>query len=136
MRSAGPRGLPSVEENEYVVRGVLEAWATAVRHADVDAVIAVHTGDVVLFDVPPPMTVTGLEGYLRQWRLFWDAQGEGLFDISDLTVVAGDDVAFAHGLLRIGEAGTEGFRVRLTVGLRRVEGRWLIIHEHHSVPAG
>ncbi|SFT97338.1 SnoaL-like domain-containing protein [Geodermatophilus amargosae] len=51
-------------------------------------------------------------------------------------MVAGDDVAHAHGLLRVGAAGTEGFRVRLTVGLRRVEGRWLITHEHHSVPAG
>ena len=50
-------------------------------------------------------------------------------------MVAGDDVAFAHGLPLIGAAGTEGFRVRLTVGLRRVEGRWLITHEHHSVPA-
>ncbi|PWW21072.1 SnoaL-like protein [Geodermatophilus normandii] len=49
-------------------------------------------------------------------------------------MVAGDDVAFAHGLLRIGAAGTEGFRVRLTVGLRRVEGRWLTTHEHHSLP--
>ncbi|NEM06394.1 YybH family protein [Geodermatophilus normandii] len=125
-----------MDENEYVVRGLLETWARAVRKADVDAVMAVHTVDVVLFDVPPPMTVTGMDAYLDQWRLFWDAQGEGVFDVSDLTVVAGDDVAYAHGLLRIGAAGTEGFRVRLTVGLRRVEERWLITHEHHSLPAG
>ena len=125
-----------MDVDEYLVRGVLEAWARAVREADVDAVMAVHSDDVVLFDVPPPMTVTGMGDYLDQWRLFWDAQGEGLFDVSDLTVVAGGGVAFAHGLLRIGAAGTEGFRVRLTVGLRRVEGRWLITHEHHSVPAG
>jgi ketosteroid isomerase-like protein len=122
--------------NEYVVRGRLETWARAVWKADVDAVMAVHTGDVVLFDVPPPMTVTGMGAYLDRWRLFRDAQGEGVFDVPDLTVVAGDDAAYAHGLLRVGAAGTEGFRVRLTVGLRRVEGRWLITHEHHSVPAG
>ncbi|MGY1778647.1 YybH family protein [Geodermatophilus sp. SYSU D00804] len=124
-----------MDSDELQVRQVLEAWARAVRRADVDAVVAVHTGDVVLFDVPPPMVVTGIDSYLRQWRLFWEAQGEGLFDVSELTVVAGDGVAFAHGLLRIGAAGTEGFEVRLTVGLRRVDGRWLVTHEHHSVPA-
>ncbi|MGY1687044.1 YybH family protein [Geodermatophilus sp. SYSU D00867] len=124
-----------MDSDELQVRRVLEAWARAVRRADVDAVVAVHTGDVVLFDVPPPMVVTGIDSYLRQWRLFWEAQGEGLFDVSGLTVVAGNGVAFAHGLLRIGAAGTEGFEVRLTVGLRRVDGRWLVTHEHHSVPA-
>ena len=59
-----------------------------------------------------------------------------MFDLSRLTVVAGPDVALAYGLLRVGAAGTEGFEVRLTVGLRRVEDRWLVVHEHHSVPAG
>lgn len=122
--------------DEHGVRHLLDVWAAAVRRADVDAVVAVHTADVVLFDVGPPMTVTGLDGYLEQWRLFWDAQGAGVFDLSRLTVVAGEDVAFAHGLLRVGAAGTEGFDVRLTVGLRRVDGRWLVTHEHHSVPAG
>ncbi|MGY1794542.1 YybH family protein [Geodermatophilus sp. SYSU D00525] len=124
-----------MDSDEVQVRQVLEAWAQAVRRADVDAVTAVHTGDVVLFDAPPPMVVTGIGDYLEQWRLFWEAQGEGLFDVSRLTVVAGDGVAFAHGLLRVGAVGTEGFDVRLTVGLRRVDGRWLVTHEHHSVPA-
>jgi ketosteroid isomerase-like protein len=122
-------------EAEYAVRQVLEAWARAVRVADVDVVVAVHTADVVLFDVVPPMTVTGTSDYLDQWRLFWDAQGQGQFDLSGLTVVAGEDVAYAHGLLRVGPAGGEGFDVRLTVGLRRVDERWLVAHEHHSVPS-
>ncbi|WP_336029117.1 YybH family protein [Geodermatophilus sp. FMUSA9-8] len=125
-----------METDEDRVRAALDVWAEAVRRADVDAVAALHTADVVLFDVVPPMTVTGLDAYLEQWRLFWDAQGEGVFDLTRLTVVAGPDVAFAYGLLRVGAAGTEGFEVRLTVGLRLVEGRWLVVHEHHSVPAG
>jgi ketosteroid isomerase-like protein len=124
-----------MDVSEYLVRGILQAWAGAVRQADVDAVTAVHTDDVVLFDVVPPMTVEGLGDYLEQWRPSWEAQGRGQFDVSGLTVVAGEDVAFAHGLLRVGPADGEGFDVRLTVGLRRVEGRWLITHEHHSLPS-
>jgi ketosteroid isomerase-like protein len=120
---------------EIHVWQVLEAWAAAVRAADVDVLLALHTDDVVLFDVVPPFAVRGASDYLERWRPFWQAQGRGQCDVSRLTVVAGEDVAHAHGPLRVGPAGGEGFDVRLTVGLRRVEGRWLISHEHHSVPA-
>jgi ketosteroid isomerase-like protein len=24
---------------------------------------------------------------------------------------------------------------RLTVGLRKIDGRWVVTHEHHSIPA-
>lgn len=57
---------------------------------------------------------------------------------SPLDVVAGDDVAYAHALLRCGtpqeRAGHPENRLRLTRGLRKDEGRWLVAHEHHSFP--
>jgi ketosteroid isomerase-like protein len=31
--------------------------------------------------------------------------------------------------------GQNGLDFRLTVGLRKIDGRWVITHEHHSVPA-
>jgi ketosteroid isomerase-like protein len=54
-------------------------------------------------------------------------------------VVAGEDLAFAYGLLRCGtpeelEALPER-RLRLTMGLRKVDGQWTILHEHHSFTA-
>ena len=51
-------------------------------------------------------------------------------------MTAGTDVAFAYALLRCG--GEDDFardpdqRLRLTVGLRKVDGRWQVAHEHHS----
>jgi ketosteroid isomerase-like protein len=48
-------------------------------------------------------------------------------------------VAFAHGLLRCGGekefAANPDNRLRLTMGLRKVDGQWMITHEHHSFPA-
>ncbi|MGH8865715.1 MAG: nuclear transport factor 2 family protein, partial [Burkholderiales bacterium] len=67
----------------------------------------------------------------------WQSRGAE-FDIISLDVVAGDDVAFATALLRCGTK--EDFekdpdlRLRLTVGLRKEQGRWIIAHEHHSFP--
>ena len=118
------------------VRQALVDWAEAVREADVERALAGRSEDVVLYDVVPPAVVTGRDAYRSSWELFWQAQGRGLFDVSRLEVVAGDDVAFAYGPIIVGAAGSEGFPVRLTVGLRRDGDRWLVLHEHHSPPPG
>ncbi|MGY1744044.1 YybH family protein [Blastococcus sp. SYSU D00695] len=118
------------------VRRALEDWAEAVRAADADRAVAAHSGDVVLYDVVPPAEVRGPAAYRASWELFWQAQGRGQFDVSRLTVVAGADVAFAFGEITVGAAGSEGFPIRLTVGLRRDGDRWLVVHEHHSPPPG
>jgi len=61
------------------------------------------------------------------------------YEIRDLAVTVGDDVAFAYGLgrlsgtLRNGEA-TSGFWVRWTAGLRKIDGTWRIAHDQVSVP--
>jgi ketosteroid isomerase-like protein len=52
---------------------------------------------------------------------------------------AGSDVAFVTAMMQCagGEPGgkDEALDFRLTLGLRNVDGQWMIIHEHHPVPA-
>jgi ketosteroid isomerase-like protein len=59
-----------------------------------------------------------------------------VFEIDELEVEAGDDVAYAFALLRCGTpeelAERPEQRLRLTLGLRREGGRWVVAHEHHS----
>jgi ketosteroid isomerase-like protein len=92
----------------------------------------------VMFDVPPPYEgVRGIEAYRRSWLPFFGWQAGGaVFDIESLDVVAGADVALAYGLLRCGTpadlARDPQQRLRLTIGLRKTEGRWVVVHEHHS----
>ena len=97
-----------------------------------DGVLAHHTDDVVLFDVPPPPKRAGTAAYREAWDLFftYSPGGEGSFDLLDLQIETGDTVAFGHSLVRILDN-----RVRLTLGLRKVGGEWLIAHEHHSYPS-
>jgi ketosteroid isomerase-like protein len=112
---------------------VIESWAAAVREADMAGVVANHTDDFVMFDVPEEFAVVrDLDRYRESWELFFgvSAGGPGSFDPKDIVVVAGDEVAFAYGFAGIGP-----HNVRLTVGLRKVDGRWLIAHEHHSYPS-
>ncbi len=128
--------------NEEQIRTLIERWAEAVHVGDLDGVLADHAEDIVMFDVPPPQQgVRGLDAYRESWPPFfrWQAQGAS-FEIESLDVTAGDDIAFAYALLRCGTeedfADEPDRRLRLTLGLCRQDGRWIIAHEHHSFPLG
>lgn len=129
--------MPTDEEQ---IRTLIERWAEAVHRGDMNGVVADHAKDIVMFDVPPPYEgVRGLDAYRASWPPFfaWQAQGAS-FEIESLDVTAGDDVAFAEALLRCGTreqfAGNPETRLRLTLGLRKEDGRWVVAHEHHSFP--
>ncbi|GAA0221497.1 YybH family protein [Cryptosporangium japonicum] len=114
---------------------LIERWVLAVGAADLDAVVADHAEDIVMFDVPPPENgVRGLDAYRETWPPFfaWLRAG-AVFELVSLEVTAGEDVAFAAALLRCGEPeDVAERRLRLTLGLRRENGRWVVAHEHHS----
>jgi uncharacterized protein (TIGR02246 family) len=128
-------------DDEAQIRTLIERWAQAVHAGDLDGVLADHAGDIVMFDVPPPPDgVRGIEAYRATWPPFFDWQRQGaVFEIVDLNVTAGDNVAFAHALLRCGTAAElekdPHNRLRLTIGLRKENGRWIVTHEHHSFPS-
>jgi ketosteroid isomerase-like protein len=56
-----------------------------------------------------------------------------------MRAVAGRDVAFVHTLERLAWTSKGGakneMRGRCTSGLEKTRGRWLIVHDHCSVPA-
>jgi uncharacterized protein (TIGR02246 family) len=129
-----------VTEDETQIRALVERWVAAVHAGDLDGVLADHAEDIVMFDVPPPREgVRGIDAYRRTWPDFfaWQRQG-ACFELTSLDVTAGSDVAFAAALLRCGEPEElrrdPDLRLRLTLGLRKQDGRWVVGHEHHSFP--
>ncbi len=120
------------------IRTLIETWAAAVHRGDLDTVLADHTDDIVMFDVPPPYDgVRGIDDYRETWPPFFEWQAGGAtFDIVELEVTAGADVAYAYALLRCGtpdeHAAKPDSRLRLTLGLRKEHDRWVVAHEHHS----
>jgi uncharacterized protein (TIGR02246 family) len=125
--------------DEAQVRSLIEDWAKAVREKDIDGILAFHTDDIVMFDVPPPFQSKGIQAYKKTWDTFYNwSKDSGVFDIEELTVVAGNDVAFGYASMHCAgydDAGElEKIRFRLTIGLEKIGGKWMIKHEHHSVP--
>ena len=126
--------------DEEAVRDLVESWAAAVHRGDMAGVLDRHDPGIVMYDVPPPEDgVRGIAAYEQTWPGFFRWQENAVFEIVELDVVAGGDVAFAHALLRCGMpdelAEHPDHRLRVTVGLRKVDGRWVVTHEHHSFPA-
>jgi uncharacterized protein (TIGR02246 family) len=124
---------------ENQIKAIVEAWAEAVRQHDLSGILAHHDKDIVMFDVPPPLQSRGMDAYRKSWDLFFRYHKRSqAFDIEELAITAGEDVAFAAAIMRCGSGGAPeqgGFLFRLTIGLRKIDGNWLIAHEHHSVPA-
>ena len=127
-------------DDEQQIRALIERWAAAVHGGDMEGVLADHSDAIVMFDVPPPYEgVRGIAAYRETWPPFFEWQARGAsFEIASLEVTAGDEVAYAHALLRCGTpeelADNPANRLRLTLGLRKHEGRWVVAHEHHSFP--
>ena len=128
--------------DEQQIRDLTQRWAMACHNGDMATVLADHAPNIVMFDVPPPHRgVRGLDAYRDTWPGFFEWQTSGaVFEIDSLDVTAGVDVAFAFALLRCGkptdfERDPE-HRLRLTIGLHKVDDRWVVTHEHHSFADG
>ncbi len=124
--------MPSADDNE--IRAVIRSWEAAIQAGDMENILANHTADILMFDVPEPLQSIGIDEYRKTWQLFfrYGSPGRDVFVIDDLQITAGNDVAFATALLRIGGSTTPV--CRLTVCLRKLGNKWLVAHEHHSAP--
>jgi uncharacterized protein (TIGR02246 family) len=122
------------------IRELVTRWTEAVHAGELDTVLAQHADDIVMFDVPPPDDgLRGIEAYRDAWPPFFEYQANGgLFDLRSMSVTAGTDVAFVHALLvcttQEDHDAHPDHRLRLSLGLRKEGGRWLVAHEHHSFP--
>ena len=127
-----------MSDDEEQIRALVTRWAQAVHAGDLATVVADHADDIVMFDVPPPEDgVRGIEEYRSVWPGFFEWQASGaVFEITRLDVTAGTDVGYATALLKCGTAQElaeiPDRRLRLSIGLRKEDGRWVVAHEHHS----
>lgn len=124
---------------ERQVRALIDDWASAVRAKDVSRVLSLYAAEIVSFDLAPPLQYVGAEALrrnLEEW--FPTFQGPVGYEILRLGVTAGDNVAFCRSLNRISGTRTDGEEtdvwVRATVCCRKISDKWVIAHEHASVP--
>jgi uncharacterized protein (TIGR02246 family) len=125
--------------NESQIRGVINAWVEAVRAKDAERVVSHYAADIVAFDLAPPLEYAGADALRKSLEAWFPTfRGAVGYEVRDLSITTGDDVAFCRSLNRISGTRTDGEEtdvwVRATVGLRKIDGEWKVAHEHSSVP--
>ncbi|GLZ77894.1 hypothetical protein Afil01_27010 [Actinorhabdospora filicis] len=127
------------ERDETAIRAHVARIAEGIRAKDLDALRRLYAADVVSFDVEPPLQHVGVEAKMANWARAFAFFGELDYEVRDLEVSVGGDIAFGHafgrlsGTLADGTA-TKGMWVRVTLCLRRVGSGWTIVHDQASVP--
>ncbi|MHC6226777.1 YybH family protein [Pseudomonas sp. X10] len=122
---------------ETEIRQLIERWVQAVRARDMDGIAAPYADDIVAFDAIKELQFTDKATYRAHWEMCMSfCTGPMVFEVAQLTVYADGDLGLAHWLNRCGPSDDEsqcGF-MRATVGYRRIDGQWKVIHEHWSAP--
>jgi uncharacterized protein (TIGR02246 family) len=126
--------------DEQQIFALKEEWKQAVQSRDLDRTMATYwPGPEYLgFDVMPPFEFIGSNAFRDNWiKFFAMFDGDPQFEFRDVRVHCAGDVAFSTGLTRFA-GSVQGKQMDLwtreTLGYRKSDGRWLIIHDHISVP--
>jgi ketosteroid isomerase-like protein len=131
--------MNNTTNNAEIIRQLVYDWAKAVRNRDIDAILAHHADDLVMFDVPEPFQSVGIDAYRKTWDLFFKYTEPGVFDIKELKIVTDENVAFCIATMKCSDKSNsldfEPLDFRLTIGLKKINDQWTIVHEHHSIPA-
>ena len=127
-------------KNEAAIREMIGGFVKAIRAKDIFGVLSVFAPEVVSFDLGPPLQHGGGEAFMKRWQeLFESFQGPIDYEVRDLSITVGDEVAFSHSLNRIAGTMKNGQKtdrwLRWTACYRKNHDKWRIFHEHVSVPA-
>jgi PhnB protein len=127
----------TASRDEVAVRAVIEAISAATRSKDAAAFIRHFAPEVRSFDIAPPLQSTGVDrAGLESWYATWKGGIE--YEVSQLHIEISGDLALATALNRLGGTKADGevtsVWLRATLGLRRSDDRWLVVHQHNSVP--
>src|SRR5215212_2958590 len=110
--------------NENEVRGILEDWANGVRNRNMEQILAHHSDDILMYDVPKPFQSVGIDAYRQTWYTFFASTKPGVFDFQNLTIVAGEEVAFCFAAMKCADkSNSEEYTeldFRVTIGLKKI----------------
>jgi ketosteroid isomerase-like protein len=125
--------------DEADIRQRIDKAVEAIRAMDLEGLTPIYAPDIVSFDIAAPLQHVGAEAKGKNWvDAFAMYQRPLGYEIRDLTITVGDDVAFGHSLNRISgtlkNGNPAGFWLRWTTCFRKIDGNWLIAHDHVSVP--
>jgi ketosteroid isomerase-like protein len=125
---------------EALIRQRVKDLAKAIRAKDIDGVMSFYASNIVSFDLDPPLRYAGADRKRRAWQeVFAAYTGPIAYEVRDLNVTTHGELAFVHSVNHVNGTLASGhitdLWVRWTACFRRIDGVWLVVHNHVSVPA-
>jgi ketosteroid isomerase-like protein len=127
--------------DEAAIKALEDQFIKAVAAKDVDGIMASyeHGDDLFVFDLIPPRQYVGWDAYKKDWQGVIDGcKGPVKATLSDLNVSTDHHLAVGHNIQHFSCTGADGkpldMTMRVTDAYRKSGGKWLIVHEHISVP--
>ncbi len=134
-------GAGAQSNDETAIRALTQRFNAAIKAKDVNKIMSVYVPNesLFVFDVVPPRQYVGAKAYRKDFEEFFALfPGPVKYTISDLSITAVGTLGYAHRIDNLTLTDKEGKRVkfafRVTDVYRKINGKWLIIHEHVSVP--
>jgi ketosteroid isomerase-like protein len=138
--SAQPKPSPSTSGDKEKIEALYQAYAKAFKAKDVNAIMAFYDPkELFVFDLVPPREYPNWDAYKKDWEETFAAM-PGPLDttLSELAITVEGPVAYAHSIQTGYFTGKDGTRIDLAVRVtdvwHKVNGKWLIVQEHVSVP--
>jgi ketosteroid isomerase-like protein len=108
---------------------------------DVDKVMSVYISgkELFVFDVVPPREYRGSDAYRKDFEgLFAAFPGPVKNTITEQTIHVVGSLAYGHNVQTGEFVGHDGAKVKIVVRTtdiyRKINGKWLIVEEHNSLP--
>ncbi len=125
--------------DEAAIRALEASFAQAVSAKDLDGVMKTYSPDIFVFDVVPPRQYVGTAAYRKDWQGFLAGyKGPLKFTITDLVVSTDGTLGYGHSAQHIVGTDQKGaasdMTVRVTDVYRKINGKWLVVQEHVSMP--
>lgn len=137
--TAATAAAGAAEETE--IKALEYRFVAAVKAKDAEAIMANYLPgeNLVVFDVIPPRQYDGAQAYKKDWEgVLASCKGPVDFELTELSVTADPKLGFGHNIQHLSCTSAGGKIVdltfRVTDAYRKAGGKWLIVHEHVSVP--
>ena len=127
--------------DEKAIRALYRRFSTAVKAKDINTIMSIYVPDesLFVFDAFQPRQYVGAKAYRKAYEGFFAAfPGPVMSEVTDLSITTAGTLGFAHGIDSWVITDKDGKRLKLvfrwTDVLRKINGKWLVVHEHVSFP--
>ena len=131
----------AADADKAAIQALEDTYNEGFNSKDVDKVMSVYAPgkQLFVFDVVPPREYRGWEAYKKDFEgLFSSFPGPMKNTISEQTIHVVGSIAYGHNIQTGEFVGKDGSTVKLIVRTtdiyRKMNGKWLIVEEHNSVP--